>query len=170
MNIEDKLITIPQYYKQFVDPKVDLDVTPYQQCPFHNEKTGKSFSYSKQLNMWRCFGQCHCGGGVIELHQLNYRLKSREDAKQSLYKLLGIELEETISFEKPVLEVDEKDVARRRVYSLAVSLAKDPESWLELDYILSKVPYDIKELEIFCMKQGYIFNRREELGFGGAYE
>lgn len=153
--VTDKLPTIPQYYKQYVDPKVDLELQSSQPCPFHNEKTGKSFSYSKQLNIWRCFGQCHCGGDVIDLHRLNYRLKDREEAKRSLYKMYGISMQETITFEREEVKVNEDDVHRRRVYALAVSLATQPNDWLELDYILSKVPYDVKELEVFCMSHGH---------------
>lgn len=151
----DKLPSIPQYYKQYVDPKVDLDVESSQSCPFHNEKAGKSFSYSKTLNVWRCFGQCHCGGDVIDLHRLNNHYATREEAKRSLYKKYGISLQDTISFETEEITVDEKDIYRRRVYSFAVNLAKDPDSWEELDYILSKVPYDVNELEVFCASHGH---------------
>jgi len=151
----DKLPTIPQYYKQFVDPKVDLETNSSQPCPFHNEKSGKSFSYSKQLNIWRCFGQCHCGGDVIDLHRLNYGLKTKEEAKKSLFQICGLTYEETISFVKREIEINEENVYKRRVYALAVSLAKEPAEWLELDYILSKVPYDVKELEVFCAKLGH---------------
>lgn len=153
----DKLPTIPQYYKQYVDPNVDLETQSSQPCPFHNERSGKSFSFSKQLNIWRCFGQCHCGGDVIDLHRLNYRLKSRDEAKRSLYKMYSISIEETLSFERVEVVINEQDVYKRRVYALAVELAKKagPEDWLELDYILSKVPYDVKELEVFCMRLGH---------------
>ena len=153
--INEQLPSIPTYYKMYVDPNVNLEITPSQPCPFHDEKTGKSFSYSKQLNIWRCFGQCHCGGDVIDLHKLNYRLKSREEAKKSLFQILGISYKPNLTFEKKEIKVDDKDVYRRRVYSLAVSLAKEPEAWLELDYILSKVPYDVKELEVFCASHGH---------------
>ena len=154
---KDKLPTIPQYYKQYVDPKVDLDVQSSQPCPFHNEKTGKSFSFSKQLNIWRCFGQCHCGGDVVDLHRLNYGLKNRDEAKRSLFKMYNISIEETLSFDKEEIVINEQDVYKRRVYALAVKLAREsgPDDWLELDYILSKVPYDVKELEVFCMKLGH---------------
>jgi hypothetical protein len=155
-NKDNLLPSIPDYYRMYVDPKVDLNTTPSQPCPFHNEKVGKSFSFSKQLGKWRCFGQCHCGGGVIELHQLNYRLKTKEDARKSLYQLCGIDYTESISFEKKEVSVDIDNVYRRRLYSLAVNLAKDPDSWLELDYILSKVPYDVKELEVFCSVRGHV--------------
>mgnify|MGYP006893956025 CR=1 FL=1 len=37
--ILSKLPTIPQYYTQYVDSKVDLSETPYQPCPFHGEVT-----------------------------------------------------------------------------------------------------------------------------------
>lgn len=148
--------TIPQYYKEYVDPNTDLELEPTQPCVFHEEKHGRSFSYSKRLNIWRCFGQCHCGGDVIDLHRLNYRLKSREEAKKSLCSILGLQITEVISFDKKEIKVDMKDVHRRRVYALALSLAKEPDDWLELDYIMSKVPYDVHELEIFCSARGHI--------------
>ena len=151
-----KLPSIPEYYKKYVDHKVDLNSTPHIPCYFHDEQSGKSFSYSPELHKWRCFGRCHCGGNVIDLHRLHYKLKDYEEAKKSLFKLCGIKLEETISFVKEEVEINEKDVYRRRVYSLAVKLARNPDDWLELDYILSKVPYDVKELEVFCTTRGHV--------------
>lgn len=154
----NSLPSIPDYFKMYVNPNVDLNLQPSQPCPFHNEKTGKSFSYSRQLNIWRCFGQCHCGGDVIDLHRLNYRLKDRDAAKASLYKILGISLQETLTFEKEDVEVNEEDVYRRRVYALACNIADqsdNPKDWLDLDYIVSKVPYDVKELEVYCSMHGH---------------
>lgn len=149
-----RLPTIPQYYKRFVDAKVDLDSFPSQPCPFHHEKQGKSFSYSRDLKIWRCFGQCHCGGDVIDLHRLNYRMSSREEAKKSLYQILQIPMELDLSFEEKKVEADPEDVHRRRMYALALSLAKEPKDWIELDYIMSKVPYDVGDLEMFCIARG----------------
>lgn len=155
--MNNTLPSIPEYFKKFVDPKVDLDKYPQIPCPFHDEKKGRSFSYSREKKVWRCFGQCHCGGDVIALHQLNHRLKSREEAKLSLYSIYGVKVQQGIEFQKKTYEIDEKSVHRKRVYSIALSLAKDVESWLELDYILSKVPYDVKELEAFCSARGHTF-------------
>lgn len=153
-----KLPTIPQYFKHYVDHDVDLDLTPSLACPFHNEKSGKSFSFSKNLNIWRCWGQCHCGGDVIDLHKINYHLKTREEAKASICSLYNIDVLPNLTFEREQVEVNEADIYRRRVYSMAVKLAKDTDAWIELDYILSKVPYDVKELEVFCMTHGYVFS------------
>lgn len=161
--LTDRLPSIPDYYRQYVDPTVDLNVTPSRPCPFHNEKSGKSFTYSSQLNRWRCWGQCHRGGDVIALHQINFRFKTREEAKQDLYKKLNIPISELLTFELEKHEVDPKEVYRRRVYSLAVKLATEPNDWLELDYILSKVPYDVKELEVFCAKLGHPISFKDSL-------
>lgn len=149
-----QLPTIPEYFQKFVDPKVDLEKYPQIPCPFHHEEHGKSFSYSRDLKMWRCFGQCHCGGDVINLHKLNYKLKTREEAQASLCALYGVKITHEVDFTPKVYEVDEERVHRQRVYSLALSLANDPESWLKLDYILSKVPFDVRELEVFCTSYG----------------
>ena len=154
--IDNRLPSIPAYFKQYVDPKIDLETTPQIPCPFHEEKTGRSFSYSKQLGIWRCFGACHCGGDVIELHKLNYRMRSRDEAKRAMYNMYGLSIVETPDFEKKQIEVNPEEVHRRHAYAMAVSLAKEPDDWLELDYIVSKVPYDVKELEVFCAARGLV--------------
>ena len=153
------LPSIPQYFKEYVDSNIDLDKTPSIPCPFHNEKSGKSFSYSRNLNIWRCFGQCHRGGSVVDLHQLNHGIKSRKEAEKALYALYELPYNETLSFEKEEVKVNENDVHRRRVYATAVDIAKTPDDWDELDYILSKVPYDVKELEVFCSAKGFVFSK-----------
>ena len=160
-----KLPTVPQYYTQFVNPNVDLNETPYQACPFHGETNGKSFSYSKQLGIWRCFGACHCGGNVVDLHKLNYRLKTYEEAERSLCQLVGIEIESAeVSFEEEVIEVDKNEVYRKRVLACAMNLAKTVDDYIELDYIVSKVPYDVKDLEIYCSVRGYLIHKDTENG------
>lgn len=163
--ILSKLPTVPQYYAQYVDNKVDLNETPYQACPFHGETNGKSFSYSKQLGIWRCFGACHAGGNVIALHKLNYHLKTLEEAEKSLCQMYGIETDVTPTFEEETIEVDMNDVYRRRVLTCAMNMAKTPDDYVELDYIVSKVPYDVKDLEIYCSVRGY--NLSKETGIGG---
>lgn len=157
--MSDKLPSIPMYFKTYVDPKVNLDETSSIPCPFHNESSGKSFTYSRQLNVWRCWGACHCGGDVIDLHRLNYRFKTKDEAKRSLYQICGISVSESLTFEKEEIEVSEEDVHRRRVYAAAVNLARKGTSkdWLELDYIVGKVPYDVSELEVYCASRGVTF-------------
>lgn len=150
-----ELPSIPAYFKTYVDPNIDLEVTPQLPCPFHDEKSGKSFSYSRQLGIWRCFGACHCGGDVIDLHRLNYRMKTRDEALQALCKIYGVEMHKDLTFEKKEVNVDLREVHRKRVYAAAVSLAKTPDDYVELDYIMSKVPYDVTELEVFCSTRGF---------------
>lgn len=150
-----ELPSIPAYFKTYVDPNIDLEVTPQLPCPFHEEKSGKSFSYSRQLGVWRCFGACHCGGDVVDLHRLNYRMKTRDEAMQALCKIYGVDLHKDLTFEKKELNVDLREVHRKRVYAAAVRLAKTPDDYVELDYIMSKVPYDVTELEVFCSSRGF---------------
>lgn len=38
-------------------------------CPLHEEKT-PSFSYSHNLDLWTCFGQCHTSGKTVRFHYL----------------------------------------------------------------------------------------------------
>ena len=149
-------ITIPEYFKAYVDKSVDLTVTKNIPCPFHNEKEGKSFTYSPDKQVWRCWGACHMGGDVIRLHQLNYHLKSYQDAKVSLYNLLGLQDELKPSFEPRKVKINPEYNKRHAIYAKACSLAKTPEQWLELDYIMSKVPYDIEELKTFISVNGAV--------------
>lgn len=162
--ILSKLPTIPQYYTQYVDSKVDLSETPYQPCPFHGEVNGRSFSFSRQMGIWRCFGACHSGGDVIDLHRLNYRLKTKDEALKSLCALYGITLDVKPDFKIETPEVDEREVYRRRALAVAMSLAKTADDYIELDYIVSKVPYDVKDLEIFCSSRGYVLSKETSVG------
>lgn len=150
-----ELPSIPAYFKTYVDSNVDLEITPQLPCPFHEEKSGKSFSYSRQLGVWRCFGACHCGGDVVDLHRLNYRMKTRDEAMQALCKIYGVDMHKDLTFEKKEVNVDLREVHRKRVYAAAVGLAKTPDDYVELDYIMSKVPYDVTELEVFCSSRGF---------------
>mgnify|MGYP001121791848 CR=1 FL=1 len=155
--VETGLPSIPRYYKEHVDPKTDLTITASIPCVFHNETHGRSFSYKAGAEIWRCFGACHCGGDVIDLHRLNFRLKSREEAKKSLYRMYNIQYEPVAVMKPKEVHPDEKDAHRRRVLSAALQLAKVPDDWIELDYIVSKVPYSVSELEQFCSDRGLSF-------------
>lgn len=161
MLVNKALPSIPEYFKAYVDPKIDLGQTPQIPCPFHNEQHGKSFSYKAELGMWRCFGACHSGGDVIDLHRLNYKMKSKEEAKKSLYGLYGIPLIEKPNFEKQEINVNQETVRARRLYAMALKLSKTIDDWIELDYILSKVPYDSGELEVYCSARGYVMPKEE---------
>lgn len=154
----EKLPTIPQYFTQYVDSKVNLENTPSIPCPFHNEKSGKSFSYSKQLGIWRCFGACHAGGDVISLHKLNYHIATDEEALKSICRLYGVNPVVEPRREKVSLKVDENEVKRRRLLANACQVAKTPDDYVELDYIVSKYPYDAKELQVFCSARGRIID------------
>lgn len=151
-------ISIPEYFKAYVDNSIDLTVTKNIPCPFHDEKEGKSFTYSPDKQIWRCWGACHMGGDVIKLHQLNYHLKSYQDAKVSLYKLLGLQEELKPTFVPAKVKLNPVDNKRRATYAKAIRLATDVDSKIELMYIMSKVPYDINELETFISKHGGIEN------------
>lgn len=151
--VDGALPSIPEYYKRYVNKDVDLDNTPHQPCPFHGETHGKSFSYKDGI--WSCFGACHVyGADVIELHRRNYKLKSREEAELSLRKIYGLPLLKIPTFKKKEIIVEPEQVHRVSIYNRALKLATNVDAWLELDYIVSKVPYDVAELELFCEKYG----------------
>ena len=144
------MLTVPEYYKRFINRNVDLTLEPKQCCPFHKEDT-PSFSYSPERGTWRCFGACHAGGDVIELHKLNYHLKSREEARASLLSILGIKEEVTFEVKRP--EPNENEVRKRLLYHKALECARDVDSWLELDYIMSIYPLDLDKLDTFIKRR-----------------
>ena len=141
------LISIPEYMAKYVNPSIDLVQTPKICCPFHQEDT-PSFSYSAEKGIWRCFGACKDGGDVIALHRRNYKLRTREEAENSLYKLLGIRHIETRRHVR-VGTVDEYIKNYREAYGKAVLVATTPSEWVELDYIVGQHPVDINKLLAF---------------------
>lgn len=151
----EKMIAIPDYWHDYVNPKVDLRANPKQPCPFHHEQHGQSFSYRADKNYFSCFGACHVlGGDVVRLHMLNYRLHDYEEAEQSLARLYGITLEKEVSFEPKTVTVNDKDIAYRVAYAKACALARSPDDWIELDYIMSQYPPDIDKLQMFINSRG----------------
>lgn len=149
--MNNNFISIPEYYKRFINGSVDLSLEPKQCCPFHKEDT-PSFSYSPERGTWRCFGACHIGGDVIDLHKKNFKLASREEAKLSLMHILGIKEEVTFVRERPEANMDE--VRKRSVYRKAVQCATTPEDYEELDYIMSFYPLNTQKLETFIRRHG----------------
>ena len=91
---------------------------------------------------------CKVGGDVIALHQKNYRLRSRREAEDSLYKLLGLRTE---GFRRQVERgvADEHATAFKAAYAKAVMVACTVEDWDELDYIMSQYPPEASRLEAF---------------------
>ena len=146
-SIEGRMPTIPEYYKDFIDQSVDLALEPKQCCPFHKEDT-PSFSYSREKKVWRCFGACKCGGDVIALHQKNYHLHSREDAKRSLVSLYHIYVpKESFVQRKSEVAVDQNRVEMEVKLNALILKANTVERWLELDYVMSRYPVELQDLQ-----------------------
>lgn len=145
-----KVIAIPDYWHDYVNANIDLRAMPKQPCPFHGEEHGESFSYSPERDYFSCFGKCHVfGGNVVQLHMLNYKINDYDKAEESLARLYGISLEKDITFTKPEVHVNERDVSFRVAYAQACGLAKTPDDWIDLDYIMSQYPPSVDELEMF---------------------
>lgn len=143
------LITIPEYFARFIDPTVDLNATPKICCPFHQEDT-PSFSYSADKGVWRCFGACKFGGDVIAMHQKHYHLKNRQEAERSLYKLLGYqESVNPASRTADPPKANEYLVRAKAAYARAILVARTPDDWDELDYIMGQHPVDNDRLDAF---------------------
>lgn len=138
------MISIPEYFTRFIDQSIDLNQTPKICCPFHSEDT-PSFSYSSSKGVWRCFGACKFGGDVIALHQKNYRLRSRQEAEESLYKLLGLR----VPTKSRVGVADEQAAAFHAAYAKAILVARSVEDWEELDYIMGQSPPSVEKLSVF---------------------
>lgn len=153
-------ISIPEYYKRFIDNRVDLSEEPSQCCPVHSEKT-PSFRYSAERQKWRCFGSCKAGGDVIEMHKWYKKLISREEAIASLAQMLGIKATE-ISFERKQPKPDLQEAEMLTKLNLANKMCKTPEDYAELDYIMSQYKGNrelIQDLGMFLnRKGGNVFN------------
>lgn len=144
MIIDGRLPSVPEYYAEFIDKSVDLTLEPKQCCPFHKENT-PSFSYNMATGRWSCFGQCHAHGDVIEMHRRWFHFNSRQEAESDLctkYNVPKPTVEDVIKkATAPLLIVDEQ-VENNALYARACQLANKPERWLELDYVMSKSPFD----------------------------
>jgi DNA primase len=132
-----KGLSIPQYYKERINPTVDLISEPKQCCPFHKEDT-PSFSFSAEKGLWRCFGACKAGGDVIAMHQKNLKLPTREEAIESLAAILGIHEKDYYSFDiKPDKGLSDTHKELVRLLATLELRAKNSEQWVELDEAMS---------------------------------
>lgn len=139
------MISVPEYYARFINPDVDLESTPKQCCPFHQENT-PSFSYDSRTGRWRCFGACHTGGDVVMLHKINYRLSSIKEARESLCKLTGhpvTAIHHSKSVAPKAIEQTKKDLAILKANKYAESI----EDWLKLDSLVTSGDFSIEEVE-----------------------
>lgn len=148
--------TVAQYYKDFIDAKVDLIKEPKQCCPFHKEKT-PSFSYMPQRGVWSCFGACKVrGADVIKMHQMKFHLNTREEAEESLRSLYKCpKREETRLIEKRVI-INESDVEYQSLVNRCIMLADTPEKWVELDELMTYYPPEILDLQDLITRWGYV--------------
>ena len=148
-------MTVPEYYRKFIDPKVNLEETPKVCCPFHEENT-PSFSYDERSGRWRCFGRCKTGGDTIDMHMRNFRLKSRVEAEESLCSLLGIPYKKISSIEqlKQEIIIDEESVELDRVYNLCLLYSNDLDRWMEVVQAMTFYPVDIDRLKDLLNKWG----------------
>lgn len=157
LSVTGRLPSIPEYYRDLIDNRVDLNADAKQCCPFHAEKT-PSFSYSREQGKWRCFGACHCGGDVIDLHRKNYKLHTRKEAEESLCEMYHVDKTQVISNRGSYLDyVNEKRVHSQVLYNTAILKANTPDRWIQLDYVMSKYPtedYSLQELLDLWDKKG----------------
>lgn len=141
--ITGRLPTVPEYYMEHIDKSVDLTKDPKQCCPFHQENT-PSFSYNIATGRWSCFGKCHAHGDVIDMHMRRFHLESRDVAKKDLENRYDARTEPDLKRlqRDSNVYVSEDNVEDQATYAEAVALANTPNRWLELDYVMSKTPYN----------------------------
>ena len=139
--VEGRLPTVPEYYQEHINRGVNLLDEPKQCCPFHEENT-PSFSFNPKTGRWSCFGKCHAHGDVVDMHQRVYHIESREEAYRSLRSLYKVSSDRALSELNRMYFVEEDKVDDQAVYAEACALANTPERWVELDYAMSKCPFD----------------------------
>lgn len=145
--VDGRLPTVPEYYSEYIDKGVDLTMYPKQCCPFHQEDT-PSFSYNIPTGRWSCFGKCHAHGDVIEMHKRWFHFSTREEAEKDLRIKYRVPEEtiETKMLKANSILVSEEKVDDEAVYAQACSLANNTERWIELDYAMSKTPFNRNEV------------------------
>ena len=146
IKIQGRFPTVPEYYMEHINSSIDLLQVPKQCCPFHSENT-PSFSYNVETGRWSCFGKCHAHGDVIEMHRRWFHLSTREEAESSLASLYNVTIKRDLSrLSVDVPIVNESRIEDNSVYAEALALANTPERWLELDYEMSKYPFERNNL------------------------
>lgn len=145
--VEGRLPTVVEYYSEHINHDVNLAANPKQCCPFHKEDT-PSFSYNIRTGRWFCFGACHCGGDVIDMHQRWFHFTDRNEAERDLRIKYNARKSVTLeSLSNKEIFVPEDNVLNNVAYARAIALANTPERWLELDYVMSQTPYDRLNLQ-----------------------
>ena len=151
-------ITIPEYFKIYIDPNVNLGTTLKILCPFHEDNT-PSFTYSPEKGIARCWSGPHCGGGdVIWLHQRNYKITTREEATESIAKLLGIKDTDMVFTNLPI-KCDEQKVRFETLLTRANRSAKVPSDWIALDQLMTvwkPIHELVEDLELYLKVRGRI--------------
>lgn len=151
--ITGRLPTVPEYYKEHINKGVDLTAEPKQCCPFHKEDT-PSFSYNPATGRWSCFGRCHAHGDVVDMHMRWLHFDSRDEAKKDLeirYDARTLPSLKKLQSNED-LYVSEEKVEDEITYAEAVALANTVERWIELDYEMSKTPYDRVAIQLLINK------------------
>ncbi len=152
MKILGRMPTVPEYYQEYINNSVNLLDNPKQCCPFHEENT-PSFSYNLETGRWSCFGKCHAHGDVIDMHMRVFHMATRQEAEKSLQSLYEIPKATTVAeLGGDVAFVNKDKIDNNIAYTVALSLANTPERWLELDYVMSKSPFERYELEALINK------------------
>lgn len=151
--ITGRLPTVPEYYKEHINKGVDLTAEPKQCCPFHKEDT-PSFSYNPATGRWSCFGRCHAHGDVIDMHMRWMHFDTKEEAKKDLEIRYDARITPNLRRlqSNEDVYVSEEKVEDEATYAEAVALANTPERWIELDYEMSKTPYDRVAIQILINK------------------
>lgn len=147
--VSGRMPTVPEYYQEQIDKGVDLVVAPKQCCPFHQEST-PSFSYNIATGRWSCFGKCHAHGDVVDMHQRWYHFSTREEAEKDLrikYNVPKPSYQEAVLNARKRPLVSSEKIEDNVSYNKALQLANCPERWIELDYVMSKTPYNRVEVE-----------------------
>lgn len=134
------MLTIPEYFKKYIDSKVDLDLDPKCCCPFHEEKT-PSFSYSAERNHWQCFGACNTGGDVFALHMKNKKLRSYNDAVIDLCRLEGEEYSDVLK--ASAKDYTESDIEQMLLIDKILNLDPKSNEFRDMIQYITKFPLGV---------------------------
>lgn len=148
--------TVNEYYKDMIDHKVSLIDNTKQCCPFHHENT-PSFSYMPSRDVWSCFGACKIkGADVIKMHQMNYKLGTKEEAEASLEHLYKYEKKvKELRLESVRILANDAKIDYETTLNKCLSKANTPERCVELDEIMTYFPQEVFDLKDLLDKWRY---------------
>lgn len=166
VDMYDSKISLEQYWTRMF-PNEQFSTT--MKCKLHGEEHGESFSYSKNLGIWSCFGRCHTGGKTVAYHKRYMRLNSPKfstidtlNTLRVLFPELGLP-DVTIVLRSPkVTSINVKHLPIKNLQNRLEDIKKTDKTQYNKDCIDTKLSFNARVFKNFV--HGYIMFSEKEQG------